>query len=110
MVEPILVSVAAALAAKSAAALYDLVKRRFAGRQEAEAALDAADGAPPDSPEVAALADRLATEVAEDPAFGKELRRTWQQVSSGAGSMANQIIGNPTRTVQARDVEGGISF
>ena len=53
MPEPILVSIAAALATKSATSLYDLVKRKFTGRKEAVAALEAADGTAPDSPEEA---------------------------------------------------------
>lgn len=111
MPEPILVSIAAALAAKSATTLYELVKRRFAGRQEAEAALEAASGTSPDSPEVAALATHLAAAETEDPAFGVELRHTWQQVSASRGGVVNQITGNVSgKVVQARDIEGGVSF
>jgi hypothetical protein len=109
--EPILLSIAAALATKSATSLYDLVKRKFAGRREAEAALDAAGDAPPDSPVVAALAGHLAAEEADDPAFGKDLRNTWQQVSAGRGGVVNQITGTVSgKVVQARDIEGDISF
>lgn len=109
--DPILVSIAAALAAKSATSLYDLVKRRFTSRKEAETALEAAAGAPPDSPEVTALATQLAAEETEDPAFGIELRHTWQQISASQGGVINQITGNVTgKVVQARDIEGGISF
>jgi len=42
-----LVSIAATLAAKSATSLYDLVKRKFAGRKEAVAALAAERAALP---------------------------------------------------------------
>jgi hypothetical protein len=109
--EPILVSIAAALAAKSATSLYELVKQRFAGRTEAEAVLVAADGASPDSPEVVALATRLDTEQTEDPAFGVELRQVWQQTSASGDGVVNQITGNVSgKVVQARDIEGGISF
>jgi hypothetical protein len=109
--EPILLSIAAALAAKSAASLYDLVRRRFAGRKEAEAALEAADGTPPDSPQVAALADHLAAAETEDPAFSDELRRTWQQVNVSGDGVVNQITGTVSgKVVQARDIEGDISF
>jgi hypothetical protein len=109
--EPILVSIAAALAAKSVTSLYDLVKRKFAGRQEAVAALEAADSEPPDSPEVAALATHLAAAEAEDPTFGLELRSTWQQIIADRDGVINQITGNVSgKVVQARDIEGGISF
>jgi hypothetical protein len=106
--EPILVSIAAALAAKTTTSLYELVKGKFAGREEAEAALEAADGASPDSPEVAALAAQLDT---EDPEFGEELRRTWQQTTASQGGVVNQITGNVSgKVVQARDITGDIKF
>jgi hypothetical protein len=108
-----LVSIAATLAAKSATSLYDLVKRKFAGRKDAVAALEAADGTAPDSPEVAEVAARLASAAEEDPAFGVELRNLWQQVSASQGGVANQISGNVTgsgRVVQARDIDGGVTF
>lgn len=111
MPEPILVSIAAALAAKSATSLYELVKRRFAGRTDAVAALEAADGASPDSPAVTALATRLAEEETTDPAFARELRGAWQQVVAGQDSVGNQIAGDVSgKVVQARDIKGGISF
>jgi hypothetical protein len=109
--DPILVSIAAALAAKSATSLYDLVKRKLTGRGEAEAALDAAEGAPPDAPEVTALAAHLATVEAEDPPFSEELRYMWQQVSAGEDGVVNQITVNVSgKVVQARDIKGDISF
>lgn len=111
MPEPILVSIAAAIAAKSATSLYDLVKRRFAGRGEAAAALEAAAGADEDSPEVADLAAHLADAEAEEPVFGIELRQTWQQVNADRGAVVNQITGNVSgRVVQARDIHGDITF
>jgi hypothetical protein len=111
MPEPILVSIAAALAAKSVTSLYDLVKRRFAGREEATAALEAASGAAPDSPEVAAVATHLEEASRADPGFAAELRNTWQQVNAERGGVVNQIHGTVTgKVVQARDIEGGVSF
>lgn len=114
MPDPILVSIAAALAAKSATSLYELVKRTFTGRKEdpeALPALDAAAGAAPDSPEVATLSTHLAAAEAADPQFAAELRNTWQQVSAERGGVVNQVTGNVSgKVVQARDVEGGISF
>lgn len=109
MPEPVLVSIAASLAAKSASSLYDLVKRNFTGRREAMAALEAAEEAAPDSPQVAALAAYLAAAEARDPTFGVDLRRTWQEVSQGG--VVNQITGNVSgRVVQARDIQGGVRF
>jgi hypothetical protein len=57
------------------------------------------------------LAAHLAAEEAEDPAFGEELRRTWQHVSASRGGVVNQVTGNVSgKVVQARDIKGGISF
>jgi hypothetical protein len=109
--EPILVAIAAALAAKSATSLYDLVRRKFAGRAEAAAALAAAGGAAPGSAEVAALATHHAAEENEDPAFSAELRRAWQQADASRGGVVNQVGGNVTgKVVQARDITGNVSF
>lgn len=111
MPEPVLVSIAAALAAKSATSLYELVKRKFSGRKEAQAALEAAEGAASDSAEVEALATQLADTERRDPAFATELRNAWQQVSATDGRVVNQITGNVSgKVVQARDIEGGVTF
>lgn len=111
MPDPILVSIAAALAAKSATELDDLVKRKFTGRKDAETALEAADGAAPGSPEVTAVATYLAADETEDPAFAMALRQTWQRVSATRGGVVNQITGTVSgNVVQARSIKGGISF
>ncbi|OLF09046.1 hypothetical protein BLA60_20900 [Actinophytocola xinjiangensis] len=111
MAEPVLVSIAAALAAKAATSLYELVRRTFAGREDAEAALTAAEGAAPDSAEVAALADQLAAAERADPEFATELRGIWGQVGATDGGVVNQITGTVSgKVVQARDIQGGISF
>jgi hypothetical protein len=115
MPEPILVSIAAALAGKGASALYDVVKKKFAGSPEATAALaDAQDGAP-GSAHVHALADVLAHAESSDPEFAADLRAVWGQVSvqqqAGNACVANQISGTVSgKILQARDIEGGVSF
>jgi hypothetical protein len=112
MPEPVLVAIAAALAGKAATSLYDLVKRKFAGRSEAEQALADADGAPADSPHITALAEELAKAGEEDPDFADALRSTWHAVSQRAdrGGVANQISGVADKAVQARDIQGGVQF
>lgn len=111
MPEPILVSIAAAIAGKSATSLYDLVKRKFAGRKQATAALEAAQGAAPDSPEVTTLATHLTAVEADDPTFRAELRQTWQQINVEEGGVVNQITGDVSgKVVQARDIKGNITF
>ncbi|MGX7827163.1 hypothetical protein ACTG9Q_18950 [Actinokineospora sp. 24-640] len=114
MPEPFLVAIAAALAGRSVASLYDLVKGRFSGGRERDA-LEAAEGAGPDSPQVAALAGELERTAAADPDFATALRAEWnaaqvQQVVDH-GSVSNHVSGTVTgNVVQAKDIQGNISF
>ncbi|MFL6118484.1 hypothetical protein [Actinophytocola sp.] len=111
MIEPVLMSIAAALAGKSVTSLYELVKRRFTGRGEAAAALEKASDAAPGSPEVAALAAHLAAAEVENPAFGLEMRHIWRQATADRRGVVNVITGNVSgKVVQAGDIEGGIRF
>src|SRR5256885_16323754 len=91
MPEPILIAIAAALAGKSVGNLYDLVRKKFANRKQAAAALEAAKGTAPDSPEVQALTEHLTQAAAEDPAFAEQLRTTWQ---ASDGAVINVMSGN----------------
>jgi hypothetical protein len=115
MAEPILVSIAAALAGQTIKSIYEAVKTKFGTRAKAKAALEAAAGKAPDSPEVAALATELAVVESEDPQFGTELRELWETASvtqnATAGGVTNNLSGNVTgKVVQARDIQGGVSF
>ncbi|GAA2961778.1 hypothetical protein [Actinokineospora diospyrosa] len=114
MPEPVLVSIAAALAAKSVGALYELVRDRFSKRAEAAAVLTASAGAAPESVEVAALAAELEREQVADPEFAEQLREGWAR-EAGAhadrGGVVNQITGTVSgKVLQARDIQGGVSF
>jgi hypothetical protein len=107
---PFFLTVATALATQSVGALFELVKIKFAARREAAAALEAATGAAADSPEVAAVAGHLAAAAEEDPGFAAELQRTWSATAEHDG-VVNQITGKVTgKVVQARDIEGGVTF
>lgn len=113
--DPILVAIAAALAGKAVGNLYDLVRQKFAGRREAMAALEAAQGAAADSPQVQALSEELSRAESSDPQFSAELRALWREVSVeqhvDRGGVVNQISGNVSgKVVQARDIEGGVTF
>ena len=111
MPEPVLVAIAAALAGKSMGNLYDLVRKKFAGRKEAAAALEAAKGTPPDSPEVHVLSEHLAEATAADPEFAVALRLSWTQNSASTGGVVNEVSGTVHgNVVQARDIQGGITF
>lgn len=115
MPEPILISIAAALAGKGATALYELAKSKLAGRPSANAALEAVKGHAADSPEVGALADHLASAADEDPQFRERLiaahAAAGVEQSGSTGAVNNQISGTVSGNVlQARDVHGNITF
>lgn len=115
MPDPILVSIAAALAGKGATGLYDLVKKKFAGSPQATRALDDVEGSPPDSPEVHALGEELTRAESSDPQFAADLRAMWGHVltqqRADNGGVVNGITGTVSGNVlQARDIEGGVSF
>jgi hypothetical protein len=114
MPEPILISIAAALAAKSVHSVYDLVKRKFHDRKEARAALVAAEGKAPESAEVRALAAELERAAAADPQFATELRHQWQSFTAqhtGHRSVNNDVSGTVNgQAVQARTIKGGINI
>lgn len=109
MPEPVLVSIAAALASRTVAGLYELVRAKFADDPAATAALTAAEGAPEDSPQVKALSEVLERTVEADPAFGAELRE--HHVVTQTGRVTNQFSGTAHgMVVQAHDIQGGITF
>jgi hypothetical protein len=115
MPEPVLISIAAALAGKSVAAVYELVKNKFAQRREAQAALEAAQGASSNSAKVAALATELERAETADPDFSKQLRAAWNergiQQDLDHGSVSNISIGTVTGSqIQAKDIHGNITF
>ena len=113
--EPVLVSIAAAVAGRAVASLYQLIKAKFADDPDASAVLEAAEGAAAESKEVGELAAALEKEEGADPAFGEQLREEWDRVAveqnAGSGGLANQVSGQVGgNVVQARDIHGGISF
>jgi hypothetical protein len=115
MPEPVLVSIATALATKAASSLYDMVKKRFDNRAEARAALEAATTTPDDEKTVQALAERLAAEEDADPHFKAALRAEWATVGvelhADHGAVTNQLTGEVSgKVLQARDVHGDINF
>jgi hypothetical protein len=104
-------SIAVALATRSVNSLFDTVKQHFGDRQEAAAALEAAQGAGEDSTEAAMLTRHLEQAEAEDPAFAARLRKTWQHANPERGSVVNRIAGKASgKVVQARDMNGDVTF
>ncbi|WP_410583860.1 hypothetical protein [Amycolatopsis sp. lyj-108] len=115
MPEPVLISIAAALAARGVVSLYSLVKDKFAHSPEAISVLEAAEGAAEDASEILDLAAVIEGVEGEDPEFRDRLREEWTRVSvkqhADAGGVNNLVNGQVTgKVVQARDIHGNISF
>ena len=111
MPDPILIGIAASLAAKSAGSLYDSVRATFKNRGHAADVLAAAEGADPKSPAVEALANETGEGRGCDPTFREGLRSRWDSTSGEAthGGTVNQIAGN-VGELQARDIQGNVGF
>lgn len=92
MPEPILVSIATAVATKAAAGLHDLVKKKFRKDPEATRALEAAEAAPGEAGPIRALAERLEVAERSDRKFARKLRAGWAQHTETGGAV-NQIFG-----------------
>jgi hypothetical protein len=97
------------------AALARLIKRRFQEHGPAQAALAEAEADPANATRIQSLREQLAQAAAEDPAFGHELRRLWRDLAphltADTGGVVNILSGSVGgNVVQARDVQGGISF
>jgi hypothetical protein len=126
MTEPLTTSIATALVTGAAAALSDgvrtlvtklasLVRERFRRNPSDQEILDSAVSAPSDHTTVRGLADALDRHMRADPVFARQLRALWTEiVAAEAGAcdgvsnvIRGQVHGN---VVQARDVQGGISF
>ncbi|XVV05063.1 hypothetical protein ACQPW3_06575 [Actinosynnema sp. CA-248983] len=102
-------TIAASLASRAFAGLYALVRAKFADDPEATAALTAAEGAAPGSPQVAALTEVLRRAEAEDPSFGVRLRREHERVT--LYKVNNTVSGGAHhQVVQAGEISGDITF
>jgi hypothetical protein len=115
MSEPVLVSVATAVASKAALDLYALVKRRFQRDPEADATLEAATRHPDDEGGVLALAEQIERHGRLDPAFAQAVQAAWtateQSTQVHDDGIVNQISGGVVgKSFQGRDVHGDVRF
>ncbi|HEX3785294.1 MAG TPA: hypothetical protein VHX38_37055 [Pseudonocardiaceae bacterium] len=116
MPDPILTAIATSLVTKAAGGLFDLVKAQFAKRAGKDVtALEDAVAAGPRTADVQGLAELLAEAEGADQDFASALRGAWARISIEQrvehGGVSNQITGTVTgNVVQARDIQGGISF
>lgn len=94
--------------------LYALIRERF-GRNTPEAAvLDVAVGRPRDDNRIQELAAVLARVMDGDPAFAQEIVTRWRamqvETSADHDAVINNFSGEAERSVQARDIHGGVTF
>lgn len=128
MPDPVMSSVAAAVAGKVAeaamqggqaacAALFRLVRDRFGRGTPASAALEAARADPNDERAVREVATALERLARDDTEFDVRVRELWGQASAELSASQDGVINSVTGSVgghlmQARDVrvEGGLHF
>jgi hypothetical protein len=121
--QPLASAVATALASGATAALSDgvralltqlaaLVRDRFRRSTPDQDVLDSAARAPHDDGTVERLAAVLARHMREDPAFVEQLRSLWTGITAAGQAEITNLVAGPVRgtVVQARDVQGGITF
>lgn len=124
MTESLAASVATALATGTTAALSDgvrmlltklvaVVRERFQRDASDQAIMAAAIREPQDSARVEHLIAALERHIQEDPAFGERVRSLWIEIAESArrAGVTNVVSGEVHGPVlQARDVQGGITF
>jgi hypothetical protein len=126
--DPVIASIAAAVAAKVAeaalhggkeasAALVRTIRERFGRDKDAKIALETAQRIPEDEAAIAVLARELERVAAEDAAFAARIGELWPEVSAELSAGDSGVVNSVTGSVgghlmQARDVqvEGGLRF
>lgn len=124
MTDPFLDSLATALATQVASGLSSagskalekvraLVRGKAEEDRETRAALEAAERTAGEA-EIRALAERLDEVRQRDPEFADRLSSEGEpvhrEISAGDDGVVNVNSGNADKLVQARDVQGGITF
>lgn len=128
MPDPIVTSIAAAVAAKSAevavqggkdacTALIRVIRERFRHDKIAAAALESVRRSPDDEEAVASLAQVLERVASADAGFAGRLRELWPRVEAELSASKGGVVNSATGSIgghlmQARDVrvEGGLHF
>lgn len=126
MADPVMIAIAAALAGKATqgllsgarsawGALLRLIKDQAGDDPIIAAALTAAENQPEDQSRIDLLGEVLEQRAQRDPAFDDQLRSLWEQTQpelrAEHGGTINEIAGTVSgHVVQARDIEGGITF
>jgi hypothetical protein len=94
--------------------LYDLVRHKFAGDSEAEAALDDLEAGPPDEARIRAVAEALRSRAEHDEAFHTELEALVIEAEQdhSVAKALTKISGNARvgKVATFGDVHGDVSF
>ena len=125
MTDPFLDALATALAGQAATALgaagtralekvRGLLRRRSQHDPETKAALEAVEQQTVQQPQITALAERLDRVCTEDTAFAEELRtegdEVYKEISAADDSVVNVNSGQVKNLIQARELNGNITF
>jgi hypothetical protein len=125
MTDPFLDALAAALAGQAVTALgaagkkaldkiREVVRRKAENDEETQAALEAAEQPSAEQPQIRALAERLDHIAQRDPEFAETLRTegaaVHNDITASGNSVVNQNSGDVKNLIQARDIQGGITF
>jgi hypothetical protein len=94
--------------------VYRLIRRRFRPGSDEDEALDTALQKPGQREPIQALAAALARVMADDPVFADQVSALWReaarQPSADRGSVVNVFGGEAEKVVQARDIQGNVTF
>jgi hypothetical protein len=126
MTDPVMVAIAAALAGKATQGLLTgarsawgtllrLVKDQASDDPVIDAVLTAAQQEPQDQARIDRLGEVLQRRARYDPVFNEQLRSLWEQtrpeLHADHEGTVNEISGTVGgHVVQARDIQGGITF
>ncbi|HUY45476.1 MAG TPA: hypothetical protein VMV92_07090 [Streptosporangiaceae bacterium] len=126
MTDPVMLSVASAMASKAAEAAVDggrtalgalvrVIRKRLAGNQTAGSALDTAIAAPEDPAVIEEFAQLLERIAAADAGFAEQVRGLWPRAQAELSASDGGVVNTSTGTVgghlvQARDLDlqGGL--
>lgn len=126
MTDPMTVTIAAIMAGKAVelaseptkdaiGAIVRKVRDKLRGRPQSEATLTAAVEQPDSAERLAAVEAVLRQAIADDPAFGAELRALWHQAravdaSAAQDGVVNVFHGRAEKSIQLRDVHGDLTI
>lgn len=126
MPDPIILAIATAVASQATQSLTSQaghaiaeitrrIQHKFRDGPADLAILTAAQGESASPDQAAELAHALDRAIAEDPAFGEEIRTLWDQsgimpITAAGDAVVNVVHGKADRVIQLRDVHGDLTI